>query len=214
MRAGSLALAMVSVVWMFSRIAPAQPIQPVSRLAVVDANGKKLGDALSIAAPPANEYAALPYVAFTVNGHMVVLPVEAYGFPSGGSGPFVYRLPDCSGTPYMTPFCSGVDLLPCTKVTGDGLVISIPDPTATPVTVTTANRDYWWCYSGQCQWCDVTVGEKLVPAITLADLSTQFTPPFRLVPASTCCGDCNGDGTVTIDEILTSVNQALNGCHQ
>jgi len=31
-----------------------------------------------------------------------------------------------------------------------------------------------------------------------------------------CCGDCNGDGSVTIDEILTTVNNALNGgasCH-
>jgi hypothetical protein len=27
-----------------------------------------------------------------------------------------------------------------------------------------------------------------------------------------CCGDCNGDGQVTVDEILTSVNRALSGC--
>ncbi len=27
-----------------------------------------------------------------------------------------------------------------------------------------------------------------------------------------CCGDCNGDGQVTVDEIVTSVNWALNGC--
>jgi hypothetical protein len=30
--------------------------------------------------------------------------------------------------------------------------------------------------------------------------------------AAQCCGDCNGDGHVTIDEILTAVNNALNGC--
>jgi len=27
-----------------------------------------------------------------------------------------------------------------------------------------------------------------------------------------CCGDCNGDGTVTVDEILTAVNHALTSC--
>lgn len=27
-----------------------------------------------------------------------------------------------------------------------------------------------------------------------------------------CCGDCNGDGAVTINEIITAVNHALNAC--
>jgi hypothetical protein len=27
-----------------------------------------------------------------------------------------------------------------------------------------------------------------------------------------CCGDCNGDGTVTVEEIVTSVNRALGSC--
>jgi hypothetical protein len=27
-----------------------------------------------------------------------------------------------------------------------------------------------------------------------------------------CCGDCNGDGQVTINELITAVNNALNGC--
>jgi hypothetical protein len=27
-----------------------------------------------------------------------------------------------------------------------------------------------------------------------------------------CCGDCNGDGAVTVDEIITSVNHALGSC--
>jgi hypothetical protein len=30
--------------------------------------------------------------------------------------------------------------------------------------------------------------------------------------AGQCCGDCNGDGQVTVDEILTAVNRALTGC--
>ena len=30
--------------------------------------------------------------------------------------------------------------------------------------------------------------------------------------AQQCCGDCNGDGKVTINELLGSVNRALDGC--
>jgi hypothetical protein len=30
--------------------------------------------------------------------------------------------------------------------------------------------------------------------------------------AAQCCGDCNGDGAVTVDEILTAVNHALTSC--
>jgi len=34
---------------------------------------------------------------------------------------------------------------------------------------------------------------------------------FAVVPQM-CCGDANGDGTVTIDELVTAVNNALSGC--
>ena len=30
--------------------------------------------------------------------------------------------------------------------------------------------------------------------------------------AAQCCGDCNGDGEVSISELVTAVNNALNGC--
>jgi hypothetical protein len=30
--------------------------------------------------------------------------------------------------------------------------------------------------------------------------------------AAQCCGDCNGDGEVTINELITAVNNALQGC--
>jgi len=36
----------------------------------------------------------------------------------------------------------------------------------------------------------------------------------RTAPAQQCCGDCSGDGAVTIDEIITAVNNGLNGCVQ
>ena len=30
--------------------------------------------------------------------------------------------------------------------------------------------------------------------------------------AQECCGDCSGDGAVTVDEIVTAVGLALDGC--
>src|SRR5262245_19639567 len=30
--------------------------------------------------------------------------------------------------------------------------------------------------------------------------------------AAQCCGDCSGDGNVTINDLITAVNNALNGC--
>ena len=38
-------------------------------------------------------------------------------------------------------------------------------------------------------------------------LSAQLPPT-----PSPCCGDCNGDGSVTVNELVTGVNRALDGC--
>jgi hypothetical protein len=39
----------------------------------------------------------------------------------------------------------------------------------------------------------------------------NFSSPTSAVDAP-CAGDLNGDGEVTVDEIITAVNSALNGC--
>jgi hypothetical protein len=36
--------------------------------------------------------------------------------------------------------------------------------------------------------------------------------PGLFAAAGGCCGDCNGDGTVNVNEIVTAVNNALSGC--
>jgi hypothetical protein len=44
---------------------------------------------------------------------------------------------------------------------------------------------------------------------------TAFVLPFffpLLTASAQCCGDCNDNGVVTIDEILTTVANALDGC--
>jgi hypothetical protein len=43
-------------------------------------------------------------------------------------------------------------------------------------------------------------------------LLVEATPTVSSVTTPSCCGDCNGDGQVTIDELIGSVNRALSGC--
>jgi hypothetical protein len=40
----------------------------------------------------------------------------------------------------------------------------------------------------------------------------EATPTATAVPPGGCCGDCNGDGEVTINELITAVNNALGVC--
>jgi hypothetical protein len=53
---------------------------------------------------------------------------------------------------------------------------------------------------------------KLLARVTVtvaAVVRLLFVPEAAVAQ---CCGDCNGDGQVTIDEILTTVNRALSEC--
>jgi len=47
------------------------------------------------------------------------------------------------------------------------------------------------------------------PTATPTNTPTATAAPTATVPVSPCVGDCNGDGPVTVDEILTFVNMAL-----
>ena len=46
----------------------------------------------------------------------------------------------------------------------------------------------------------VIMGAALVAILTAQNAAAQ------------CCGDCNGDNEVTVNEIITGVNRALTGC--
>jgi hypothetical protein len=47
--------------------------------------------------------------------------------------------------------------------------------------------------------------------ITIGAMMFMWALPTLRVDA-TCCGDCNGNGRVAINELITSVNDELNGC--
>jgi Protein of unknown function (DUF1566) len=55
----------------------------------------------------------------------------------------------------------------------------------------------------------LTKMKRAVVGITSAALATLLMAGGAM---GQCCGDCNGDGQVTIDEILKVVNRALNSC--
>ena len=43
-------------------------------------------------------------------------------------------------------------------------------------------------------------------------LLVEATPTVSQAPVAGCCGDCDGSGVVTIDELITAVNFALGSC--
>jgi hypothetical protein len=49
-----------------------------------------------------------------------------------------------------------------------------------------------------------TASSEATPTASAAATPTATAPP--------CCGDCNGDGMVSINELITAVNNALDGC--
>ncbi len=55
----------------------------------------------------------------------------------------------------------------------------------------------------------VVVSGGAAPTPTATPLPTGTPPGVRTGPSGPCIGDCNGDGTVTVDELITGVNIAL-----
>jgi hypothetical protein len=60
--------------------------------------------------------------------------------------------------------------------------------------------------------CQENVGAICHGGTCLLVLTAGTPTPTPTVIAGTCAGDCNGDSDVTIDEIITLVGVALNGC--
>lgn len=189
--------------------AGAQSFQPIDQLAVVDSNGKTVGKLIDLY--KGNSGSAI--VALKANDFIFTVWIHRDAFEAAD---LCFESADCSG-PALSCDCFDPPLLGAAQavISTPGNTLYAPAAGATPRPVTlqsTLSSD------GTCQnlaggfTCDVAL-----PIQPLIDLNTVFTPPFRLVassaaPAAACCGDCSGDRAVTVDEILTSVNYALNGC--
>jgi hypothetical protein len=179
--------------------APAQTLQSVNGFTVVDAAGKTVGRTLGI------EETGRASVGFTVDGHSFAVWVDQDRFAfKGVNDQLFFESGDCSGTPFMS---SSTNLLPEVVITPPGSTVYIPDSSEPPRDVTVRS-----CYSsdGICNTpCGAFEPGRMAPAIELIDLKTQFTPPFHVVPSSLVCGDCDGDGAVTANEITRVISNVF-----
>ena len=71
--------------------------------------------------------------------------------------------------------------------------------------------------TGAPMWCQITVegGSASMVRGSLQEFDANGVPAglaAALPISATCNGDANGDGQVTVNEILDAVNNALNGC--
>jgi hypothetical protein len=212
----------------------AQTLSSVEKLVIVDANGKIVGPvawAFSYGSP-SQQYLVYEAV-LQLNGQ--IFRVATYGGHSplrpevmvGNEGVYlVFESTDCSGTPYMAGDTNAGagnigDNIRRAVLGPPGLTAYLPNVSATPKQIVPLSYgSVTWVNPanevGECMTGNPVPNEQkpfVVPALSLVDLAAVFTYPFNVVAApSSCCGDCNGDGQVTIDELLTSVNHALNGC--
>ena len=133
------------------------------------------------------------------------------GFES--SDDLAFESTDCSGPPYLISSESGgPSLFAAASIAPPGHTLYVEDTGASSRSINVGST---LPSVDGCGAFSPPFAMEAIPALTMVDLDTLFTPPFRLVAGSqgqagACCGDCNGDGRVTINEIITSVNYALN----
>jgi len=135
--------------------------------------------------------------------------------------------------------CGGTDFIACTTMdrNGNPLVIDVqvaptPMPTATitltpsPLPTPTEPCSGLPC-SGTCALCPSCTPGTICPesacrlgtcqmvsgaCTCVSEIPTPSptpTPPVTVTPTSVCIGDCNGDGPVSIDELVTGIGIAL-----
>jgi hypothetical protein len=204
----SLAVGAMTLSALLGSTVGAQTFQPIDQLSVVDSSGKTMGKLLDLY--KGNSGSAI--VALKANDLVFTVWIHRDSFETGD---LCFESADCSG-PAFPCECFDPPLLGAAQAVisapGNTLYATAAGATPRPVTLRSSS---WGGTCSDLGWentCD-----SALPVQPLVDLDTLFTPPFRLVtssstPAAACCGDCNGNGAVTVDEILTSVNYALNSC--
>lgn len=149
-------------------------------------------------------------VTIAVNGRFIAAGITLVGFE--GAGKVRFDGPNCTGNAFVA--IPPVGFVPTAIVGPPGNSAWIPHPTdTTPRTIAQQSELQGLPDNRGCLVIPLAVPNQ-VPAIKAAELDLYFTPPFHAAGVGAgCCGDCNGDGTVTINELITGVNAVLNGCH-
>ncbi len=186
-------------------------LQNPEKILVLDAHGQQVGTFVEMFKGDASTVG----VALSVNGTVFETWVGSGGFMalSGGYDALDFESTDCSGQAFTFAHSNGppVDGAANAALIAPGNTVYLP--TGPPRTIDVKSS---LDSTGTCQGSTVPQAFD-VPVQATVNLNDFFTPPFRVTSSGStlkpaCCGDCNGDGQVTVDEILTSVNYALNGC--
>jgi hypothetical protein len=212
----------------------AQVVRNVDRLVVVDAAGTTVGEMLSIEGP------AGATVALEIDGQLVVLRVTRERFLGTADSSIVFDTLDCSGSPYTSPGeISFGPSLTAAVVGRPGATLYLGNPDGPLISITRRSSRRW--DSDECN-VESPSPQSVLPVLPVADLADLYEPPFHLavevtatataspspsqppatplptstptaiVPSPACCGDCNGDGEVRINELIDGVNRSLFGC--
>lgn len=178
----AMLILVASLAWCTSATADTQELQRKPFLAVFDANGKKVGNVISLIVSESlfpslgpGTMVMLPAVAFRVDTFVVALFVTQNRFT--GNREILFESSDCSGPAFfqqVDPFFLGA--LPGAAVGSPGSTVYIPDPDGPvqSVAVQTALRPDSVCFNLGSLTTDA------VPALPLIDLATMFTPPFSV----------------------------------
>lgn len=181
---------------------PGQALEAVGGLVLIDGNGEPVGTMLG-----------LNHVVLTNGqGALGILEIERSGGPNEtklrGPGPLYFETTDCTGSAYVEPW---YPTDPRGIVGAEpGLPVYVVEP-GSPIRSIEVRSSF---SNNSCAIPGRVISQDLFPAISITDLSTQSPPPYSVVPLRTasCCGDCDGSGNVTVDEIVTTVDAALHGC--
>jgi hypothetical protein len=186
----------------------AQSVTFFNTATVVDANNKTLGNLADL-----NTQAGASILLATEDGAVVDVKVSRHTLLSFAGLFFVTG--DCTGTAYAerNTFVSD-PLVPYALLGPPGTTLYRKDTTAAHATLTFLSEFKFGDCSNPTQDAPPVDPVPLLPVI---DLDTQFAAPFHVVaPApvtpTSCCGDCNGNGEVTINELVTAVGSALTAC--
>jgi len=161
----------------------AQVLKPVERLIVRDSAGRFVGNVLDVVDEEV-------IIVFEVDGEFIHLEVDGQGFITR-NGPF-FESSNCTGRAFLSVESRDLFLSACVGPPTTTLYLAGASTPSQPVTV----RSRWrgdYCEEGEAV-------RQLVEATSAIDLS-RFTSPFSVAASSSSCGDCDGSGVVTANEL-------------
>jgi hypothetical protein len=206
-RRSALVAALLTVFAAPASRACAQSITFYSTATVVDSAGKTLGNLADL-----NTQAGASILLATEDGAVVDVKVSQHTLLSFAG--LFFLTADCTGTAYAdrSRFLSD-PLVPYALLGPPGTTLYRKDTTAAHATLIFLSEFKF----GDCSPLQDLPPVDPVPLIPVINLDTRFFGPFHVVPPApvtpaSCCGDCNGNGEVTINELVTAVNSALTAC--